>query len=482
MKKIIILLIAVFSYWGTSAQCSIIGPDSPGSGAVYSISELAQCTSCYDWDVSPEGSLEIIGSDQESSVVISCLTAGDHTISVTYFTEEGCFTCEKTVNCSFGCCKIENIQTNQVCIDGEISFDVSFDASGGSGLYNIYQIPSGALIGSGTSPINITPQGPITAGTVIEFVIQDQIYLGCKAKGSITVCMFENVGATNLNCEQGSAYLDVFFNIENGSGNYGVFLASDGSQIGSGSSSPIAVFIPGPFTQVSSVDYYIQDLNNPCCKEYGQVTIDCPPPCLPCTDVDGLKGLILCICGGVDRGYLWFGMDEDCRAKVTSIDWDANGAGLSFLGGANSGTTTGPPPPMGLGTLENIGYACEDNQNVFVEAVVHFINCPDMVFTVDIAPEVCDKLTTAVSLSPNPTSDVVNISINAIDPADSYKALLFDSNSGQLVETYNIETNGINPVNQTLIMPNLGEVNTYKLVVMNNQNQVIAEKVIVVVP
>lgn len=56
----------------------------------------AQCNNCYDWDV-PSG-LSIIGSDEQQNVIIRGNAIGTYTISLTYFTEDGCKTCSKVIN------------------------------------------------------------------------------------------------------------------------------------------------------------------------------------------------------------------------------------------------------------------------------------------------------------------------------------------------------------------------------------------------
>lgn len=75
------------------ADCFILGPSSllVDDQAVYTVDITAQCTDCYDWDISGDGI--IVGSDQNSSVAIQATGAGSITLSVTVFTEDGCVEC-----------------------------------------------------------------------------------------------------------------------------------------------------------------------------------------------------------------------------------------------------------------------------------------------------------------------------------------------------------------------------------------------------
>jgi len=87
-QKLLTLAIILFAFY---AKAQITGPITIqcGNQATYSISNLAQCSQCYDWDFS--GDISIISSDMNNSVTIQAdNNAGSGTLSVTYFNESGC--------------------------------------------------------------------------------------------------------------------------------------------------------------------------------------------------------------------------------------------------------------------------------------------------------------------------------------------------------------------------------------------------------
>jgi len=74
-------------------QCAISGPSSMeiGQSYTFTVNQTAQCSECYDWDVT--GSVSIVGSDQNQSVTIQRTDSGPYTICVNYIDETGCHYC-----------------------------------------------------------------------------------------------------------------------------------------------------------------------------------------------------------------------------------------------------------------------------------------------------------------------------------------------------------------------------------------------------
>ncbi len=97
MKTIItffaLCLFSLHSY--AQAGCDISGPTSMelNDTATFSIpSSLAQCSNCYDWDVS-NSNAQILTSDMSNSVQIKRVGDGSFTVTVTYINENGCDSC-----------------------------------------------------------------------------------------------------------------------------------------------------------------------------------------------------------------------------------------------------------------------------------------------------------------------------------------------------------------------------------------------------
>lgn len=115
MKQIFIFLFAFFAAGYTFAQsqvCYISGPAilNEGDLQTYSVSLPAQCSECFDWDVS--GPAAIVGSDQNNTVKIQALGTGTVSLCATVFNENGCTQCCLSIEVG-GCC--------QPTMDGDFS-------------------------------------------------------------------------------------------------------------------------------------------------------------------------------------------------------------------------------------------------------------------------------------------------------------------------------------------------------------------------
>ncbi|MEL6637603.1 MAG: T9SS type A sorting domain-containing protein [Bacteroidota bacterium] len=105
MKSLCSILLCLLAWNFGHAQCNISGSSTLAVNATgtYSIpSNLAQCSSCHDWDIIG-GSGTIIGSDQGRSVTIRKTSSSNLTIRVTYFSESGCRSCTRVISSTPAC-------------------------------------------------------------------------------------------------------------------------------------------------------------------------------------------------------------------------------------------------------------------------------------------------------------------------------------------------------------------------------------------
>ncbi|CAM3817780.1 MULTISPECIES: T9SS type A sorting domain-containing protein [Flavobacterium] len=107
MKNLFYLVLISLTINYANSQCLINGPSEiiVGQTQTYSIPANAQCSNCYDWDTITSN-IEIVGSDQNSSVSILALGSGSFDLQLTYFDENGCHTCvlKGTCNPNTTCC------------------------------------------------------------------------------------------------------------------------------------------------------------------------------------------------------------------------------------------------------------------------------------------------------------------------------------------------------------------------------------------
>lgn len=89
--KNITLFFTLFMWSILCLAQSITGPSTlaSGSSATYSIPSVAQCSSCYDWDI-VSGDASFLTSDQSNSVTIKANSSNPFTVRVIYMSEDGC--------------------------------------------------------------------------------------------------------------------------------------------------------------------------------------------------------------------------------------------------------------------------------------------------------------------------------------------------------------------------------------------------------
>ncbi|NOU15944.1 MAG: T9SS type A sorting domain-containing protein [Bacteroidales bacterium] len=106
MKKIFSLILmigfSIMSYSQCNTGC-ITGNLSITVGQTSTFtSPIAQCTSCYDWDINGNaissdnqtvGTVKIVGTDMAQTVQIQGVAVGAFSLQLTYFDETGCHTC-----------------------------------------------------------------------------------------------------------------------------------------------------------------------------------------------------------------------------------------------------------------------------------------------------------------------------------------------------------------------------------------------------
>lgn len=106
MKKIFSLVLMIGFSIMSYAQCNtgcITGNLTITLGQTSTFtSPIAQCTSCYDWDINSNvtssdnqtvGTVKIVGTDMGQTVQIQGVSVGPFSLQLTYFNETGCHTC-----------------------------------------------------------------------------------------------------------------------------------------------------------------------------------------------------------------------------------------------------------------------------------------------------------------------------------------------------------------------------------------------------
>lgn len=100
------MLIATFSLsaqtMGPKDDCTITGPSYLEVGQQYqfSVSANAQCSLCYDWDISSFNlptPASIVGDDRQQTVTIQINSPGAFELKVTFFDESGCHSCQRNL-------------------------------------------------------------------------------------------------------------------------------------------------------------------------------------------------------------------------------------------------------------------------------------------------------------------------------------------------------------------------------------------------
>lgn len=197
MKKILIALCVVMTSIGYS-QCITGGPNIALNQTVtFTSVGVAQCTSCYDWDINNNstssdnttvGNIRIVNSDMGQSVSIQGLAVGPFTINLNYITEAGCQQCTLSGNvydpsCAF---TLSNITTVSVGAS-TVTFQTAPTPSITSGI--TYTWTATYQDGS-TSVITVNNSGqvtfPSTIGNPVVSVCVTANYLTCTASKCLT--------------------------------------------------------------------------------------------------------------------------------------------------------------------------------------------------------------------------------------------------------------------------------------------------------
>ena len=198
MKKLLIALVAGITSYGYS-QC-ITGNQTVNLNQAVTFTSVgvAQCASCYDWDINGNttssdnqtvGTVQIVGSDQGQSVSILGVTPGPFTLNVTYLNENGCQSCTTSFSgtvvdpsCAF---TLSNITTTVGT--GSVTFQTTPTPSITSGI--TYTWTATYQDGS-TSVIVVNNSGtvtfPATGANPLASVCVTANYLSCTATKCLT--------------------------------------------------------------------------------------------------------------------------------------------------------------------------------------------------------------------------------------------------------------------------------------------------------
>ena len=193
------------------AKCNITATSDiiVGEEATFSFPSNAQCSQCYDWDVSGDASI-VPAWDDKTRFVTVVPGSGSFTLTMTYFDETGCHTCSKTFTAVEPGCDFEPIfvtkfdcspqGTGLVKLDNDDLDDVvsvtyvfepfnNYNASTNTFYFNNFQ-----FIGGGTG-IEVTNE-PFTANFSYDpATCDDYITFGVTiefANGSICEDISEN--------------------------------------------------------------------------------------------------------------------------------------------------------------------------------------------------------------------------------------------------------------------------------------------------
>ncbi|WP_130735251.1 T9SS type A sorting domain-containing protein [Flavobacterium sp. J27] len=201
MNKNYLLLFSLLLFNFSFSQCLISGPSTinVGDTVVFSVpTGTAQCTECYDWDVSNSSVASIVGSDQNNTVSIQALTAGSFILQLTYFDETGCHTCSVEVNCII----VPN------CCTPTLSGFYECRPNGTGGGTMVFESPSNCEVDwSKISSISVLLNGGTF--TTSPYSGQSSITLNGPFSGSF------NLSFSGQNCTGGSSVgvvADIYFN------------------------------------------------------------------------------------------------------------------------------------------------------------------------------------------------------------------------------------------------------------------------------
>lgn len=187
MKKVLIaLFIGMTSLF--HSQCITGGPDiNLNQTVTFTSGNVAQCANCYDWDINGDttssdnqtvGTIQIVGSDQGQSVSILGVAPGPFSLSVTYFTENGCQECRRIFS--------------GVVIDNSCEFTLSnISTTVGTGSVTFQTSPTPSI----TSGITYTWTATYEDGSTSVIVVNNSGMVTFPATGAnplVSVCVTAN--------------------------------------------------------------------------------------------------------------------------------------------------------------------------------------------------------------------------------------------------------------------------------------------------
>lgn len=168
-------------------------------------------------------------------------------------------------------CSIDNLSiSDAVCNGTNYEFEVNFNSTNGSGLYQVRRSSDDAVLGTNSqSPIQVELEDNASSVPFDVYVV-DFNDNDCSSS-SITVtpeacvdCTIENVNVINALCNGENFEFEVSFTPISGSGLYQVKRASDNAVLGTRSISPIQVELEEN-TSTTPFDIYVVDFNDSNC-------------------------------------------------------------------------------------------------------------------------------------------------------------------------------------------------------------------------
>ncbi|MEM6697379.1 MAG: lamin tail domain-containing protein, partial [Bacteroidota bacterium] len=183
---------------------------------------------------------------------------------------------------------------NAACQGEDYVFEVSFDASNGSGNFEVFDVTNNMVLASGSaSPIEVTLIGN-TSNTPFIIIVRYANDNTCASEEVEVMpedctppCEITNITVQNGGCQDANYVFEVTFNASNSSSNFEVINSVDNSILATGDASPITISLVGN-TSTEAFNILVRDANdNTCASEAVEVIPeDCTP--LICANVGDL--------------------------------------------------------------------------------------------------------------------------------------------------------------------------------------------------
>ncbi|OWY20474.1 hypothetical protein C7N43_20985 [Sphingobacteriales bacterium UPWRP_1] len=324
LDNISVSLPGTCSITGVSASTAVCN----GTGATFNVSFTPNSGSgVYNVINTANNAVLASGSSSPIQVTIANSTGGNININVVDAANASCAGTPVQVtlpDCTPVCSITGVLAGTATCSGTGAVFSVSFTATNGSGLYNVINTATSAVLASGSaSPIQVTIAN--STGGSISINVRDASNASCAGTPvSVTlpdctpVCSITGVLAGTATCSATNAVFNVSFTATNGSGLYNVINTANNAVLASGSSSPIQVTITN--STGGNININVVDVANPSCSGTPVLVSlpNCPPP-------------VFCGNGTCDGTETYCTCSADCACIVAAafVNFDLGGNPVS---------------------------------------------------------------------------------------------------------------------------------------------------------